>query len=284
MKSANGAFRLVTDNTTAGTYIYTLEAYAIQYTQNGKTVYGDDLAAAMAAADKNTTVTVLHALSLTADIKLGSKKHTLMGMDKVRMGGHQFVFDKSGSVLVVENDTVTAGDCAVDSALGSSYSIVSSVGTTMTTYSLKRSGSSGGGGSYTGSYIYLDVQPTGINAKQLQTAVRKYFNDSSAEVTIYSGLTASGLVANGASIYVSGSRAGSYTVIIMGDTNCNGKTDSGDAVKMRNHYFGTATLSGVALEAADMNRNSKVDAGDAVKNRVKYQNWSGYRSALKITV
>lgn len=290
VKSADGAFRLVTDNTTAGTYIYTLAAYAIQYTQNGKTVYGDDLAAAMAAADKNTTVTVLHNLSLTADIKLGSKKHTLMGMDKVRMGGHQFVFDKSGSVLVVENGTVTAGDCAVDSALGSSYSLVSSVGTAMTTYSLKRSGSSGGGGggggggSYTGSYIYLDVQPTGINAKQLQTAVRKYFNDSSAEVTIYSGLTASGLVANGASIYVSGSRAGSYTVIIMGDTNCNGKTDSGDAVKMRNHYFGTATLSGVALEAADMNRNGKVDAGDAVKNRVKYQNWSGYRSALKITV
>ena len=287
VKSADGAFRLVTDNTTAGTYIYTLAAYAIQYTQNGKTVYGDDLAAAMAAADKNTTVTVLHNLSLTADIKLGSKKHTLMGVDKVRMGGHQFVFDKSGSVLVVENGTVTAGDCAVDSALGSSYSLVSSVGTAMTTYSLKRSGSSGGGGgggSYTGSYIYLDVQPTGINAKQLQTAVRKYFNDSSAEVTIYSGLTASGLVANGASIYVSGSRAGSYTVIIMGDTNCNGKTDSGDAVKMRNHYFGTATLSGVALEAADMNRNGKVDAGDAVKNRVKYQNWSGYRSALKITV
>lgn len=288
VKSANGAFRLVTDNTTAGTYIYTLEAYAIQYTQNGKTVYGDDLAAAMAAADNNTTVTVLNTLSLTADIKLGSKKHTLMGMAKVRMGGHQFVFDKSGSVLVVENGTVTAEECAVDSALGSGYSIVSSVGTTMTTYSLKRSGSSGGGGggggSYTGSYIYLDVQPSGINARQLQTAVRKYFNDSSAEVTIYSGLTASGLVANGASIYVSGSRAGSYTVIIMGDTNCNGKTDSGDAVKMRNHYFGTATLSGVALEAADMNRNGKVDAGDAVKNRVKYQNWRGYRSALEITV
>ena len=33
-----------------------------------------------------------------------------------------------------------------------------------------------------------------------------------------------------------------------------------------------------------MNRNDKVDAGDAVKNRVKYQNWSGYTSALKITV
>ena len=142
----------------------------------------------------------------------------------------------------------------------------------------------GGGGGYTGNYIYLDVQPSGINTKQLQTAVRKYFGDSSAEVTVNSGLTASGLVANGASIYVSGSRAGSYTVIIMGDTNCNGKTDSGDAVKMRNHYFGTAQLTGAALEAADMNRNGKVDSGDAVKNRVKYQNWGGYSSTLKITV
>lgn len=284
--SADPAHRVV-PGTVSGKYTYTLAAYAIQYKQNGTTVYGDDLAAAMAAADKNTTVTVLNPLSLTADIKLGSKKHTLMGMANVRMGGHQFVFDKSGSVLVVENGTVTAEECAVDSALGSSYSIVSSVGTTMTTYSLKRSGGGGGGGgggSYTGSYIYLDVQPSGINARQLQTAVRKYFNDNSAEVTVNSGLTAAGLVANGAGISVTGGHAGSYTVIIMGDTNCNGKIDSGDAVKMRNHYFGTATLSGVALEAADMNRNGKVDAGDAVKNRAKYQNWSGYRSALKITV
>ena len=284
--SADPAHRVV-PGTVSGKYTYTLAAYAIQYKQNGMTVYGDDLAAAMAAADKNTTVTVLNPLSLTADIKLGSKKHTLMGMANVRMGGHQFVFDKSGSVLVVENGTVTAEECAVDSALGSSYSIERSVGTTMTTYSLKRSGGGGGGGgggSYTGSYIYLDVQPSGINARQLQTAVRKYFNDNSAEVTVNSGLTAAGLVANGAGISVTGGHAGSYTVIIMGDTNCNGKIDSGDAVKMRNHYFGTATLSGVALEAADMNRNGKVDAGDAVKNRVKYQNWSGYRSALKITV
>ena len=284
--SADPAYRVVT-GTASGKHTYTLAAYAIQYKQNGTTVYGDDLAAAMAAADKNTTVTVLNTLSLTADIKLGSKKHTLMGMAYVRMDGHQFVFDKSGSVLVVENGTVTADACAVDSALGSSYSIVSSVGATMTTYSLKYAGGGGGGGgggSYTGSYIYLDVQPSGINARQLQTAVRKYFNDNSAEVTVNSGLTAAGRVANGAGISVTGGHAGSYTVIIMGDTNCNGKIDSGDAVKMRNHYFGTATLSGVALEAADMNRNGKVDAGDAVKNRVKYQNWSGYRSTLKITV
>ena len=283
--SADPAHRVVT-GTASGKHTYTLAAYAIQYTQNGTTVYGDDLAAAMAAADKNTAVTVLNTLSLTADIKLGSKKHTLMGMAYVRMDGHQFVFDKSGSVLVVENGTVTADACAVDSALGSSYSLVSSVGATMTTYSLKYAGGGGGGGggSYTGSYIYLDVQPSGINARQLQTAVRKYFNDNSAEVTVNSGLTAAGRVANGAGISVTGGHAGSYTVIIMGDTNCNGKIDSGDAVKMRNHYFGTATLSGVALEAADMNRNGKVDAGDAVKNRVKYQNWSGYRSALKITV
>ena len=199
----------------------------------------------------------------------------------IDQNGHAFNLGHKDAKLVADSNSLT-----VKITVAGSYELSKVTQGEMTTYSVKEktSGGGGGGGSYTGSYIYLDVQPSGINAKQLQTAVRKYFNDSSAEVTIYSGLTASGLVTNGASIYVSGSRAGSYTVIIMGDTNCNGKTDSGDAVKMRNHYFGTATLSGVALEAADMNRNGKVDAGDAVKNRVKYQNWSGYRSALKITV
>lgn len=387
VKSANGAFRLVTDDTTAGTYIYTLEAYKIRYVKDGNTAYDDRLEVAVTNADDGTTITVNGLVRMTADVAVSGKTLTIRGVQYIVTNDHKFQLS-NGSKLVADGAlTVVSGEAAsyvlaessngtftytlkawevtltkngansyfhtleeavasasdgatitvnsnvtmsgnvniggmtltikgaskiaqgsyqfllndvsskliadsaslnVELGLTGKYTLVKRTDNGMTTYSVKEKtsggGGGGGGGSYTGSYIYLDVQPSGINARQLQTAVRKYFNDSSAEVTIYSGLTASGLVANGASIYVSGSRAGSYTVIIMGDTNCNGKTDSGDAVKMRNHYFGTATLSGVALEAADMNRNGKVDAGDAVKNRVKYQNWSGYRSALKITV
>ena len=396
VKSADGAFRLVTDNTTAGTYIYTLEAYKIRYVKDGNTAYNDRLEVAVTNADDRTTVTVLQDVTARGEIEV-SKSLTIVGAGKITgdptfklTGAAGTALTADAALTVISGDetayyvnavsdgaeytyTLTAWEvvlkkadgskvgyhdlaaAAADAETGDTVIVNSSVKMTsnisissaktltikgaglidqnghafelghksarlvadsdslfvkvtvagsyevgkvsqgeMTAYIVKvkssddddddHGGGGGGGGGYTGNYIYLDVQPSGINAKQLQTAVRKYFGDSSAEVTVNSGLTASGLVANGASIYVSGSRAGSYTVIIMGDTNCNGKTDSGDAVKMRNHYFGTAQLSGAALEAADMNRNGKVDSGDAVKNRVKYQNWGGYSSTLKITV
>ena len=247
-----------------------------------------DLAAAAADAKTGDTVNVNSSVKMTGNIAINSAKTlTIKGAGLIDQNGHAFELGHKDAKLVADSDSLF-----VKVTVAGGYEVSKVTQGEMTAYIVKVKssdddddhGGGGGGGGYIGNYIYLDVQPSGINAKQLQTAVRKYFGDSSAEVTVNSGLTASGLVANGASIYVSGSRAGSYTVIIMGDTNCNGKTDSGDAVKMRNHYFGTAQLTGAALEAADMNRNGKVDSGDAVKNRVKYQNWGGYSSTLKITV
>ena len=247
-----------------------------------------DLAAAAADAKTGDTIVVNSSVKMTGNIAINSAKTlTIKGAGLIDQNGHAFELGHKDAKLVADSDSLF-----VKVTVAGGYEVSKVTQGEMTAYIVKVKssdddddhGGGGGGGGYIGNYIYLDVQPSGINAKQLQTAVRKYFGDSSAEVTVNSGLTASGLVANGASIYVSGSRAGSYTVIIMGDTNCNGKTDSGDAVKMRNHYFGTAQLTGAALEAADMNRNGKVDSGDAVKNRVKYQNWGGYSSTLKITV
>ena len=265
-----------------GTFTYTLKAWEVTLTKNGANSYFHTLEEAVASASNGATITVNSNVTMSGNVNIGGMTLTIKGAAKIAQGSYQFLLNDVSSKLIADSTSLN-----VELGLTGKYTLVKRTDNGMTTYSVKEKtsgGGGGGGGSYTGSYIYLDVQPSGINAKQLQTAVRKYFNDSSAEVTIYSGLTASGLVANGASIYVSGSRAGSYTVIIMGDTNCNGKTDSGDAVKMRNHYFGTAELTGVALEAADMNRNGKVDSGDAVKNRVKYQGWRSYRSELKITV
>ena len=255
---------------------------------DGSKVGYHDLAAATADAETGDTVIVNSSVKMTSNISISSAKTlTIKGAGLIDQNGHAFELGHKSARLVADSDSLF-----VKVTVAGSYELSKVTQGEMTAYIVKVKssdddddhGGGGGGGGYIGNYIYLDVQPSGINAKQLQTAVRKYFGDSSAEVTVNSGLTASGLVANGASIYVSGSRAGSYTVIIMGDTNCNGKTDSGDAVKMRNHYFGTAQLTGAALEAADMNRNGKVDSGDAVKNRVKYQNWGGYSSTLKITV
>ena len=272
-----------------GMTTYKLTAWEIMLVKadGSKTGY-HDLAAAAADAKTGDTVNVNSSVKMTGNIAINSAKTlTIKGAGLIDQNGHAFELGHKDAKLVADSDSLF-----VKVTVAGGYEVSKVTQGEMTAYIVKVKssdddddhGGGGGGGGYIGNYIYLDVQPSGINAKQLQTAVRKYFGDSSAEVTVNSGLTASGLVANGASIYVSGSRAGSYTVIIMGDTNCNGKTDSGDAVKMRNHYFGTAQLTGAALEAADMNRNGKVDSGDAVKNRVKYQNWGGYSSTLKITV
>ena len=302
--------KLVADSNSLTVKITVAGSYELnKVTQNGMTTYAltvptvweitlekadgskanyHDLAAAAADAKTGDTIVVNSSVKMTGNISINSAKTlTIKGAGLIDQNGHAFELGHKDAKLVADSDSLF-----VKITVAGNYELSKVTQGEMTAYIVKVKssdddddhGGGGGGGGYTGNYIYLDVQPSGINAKQLQTAVRKYFGDSSAEVTVNSGLTASGLVANGASIYVSGSRAGSYTVIIMGDTNCNGKTDSGDAVKMRNHYFGTAQLTGAALEAADMNRNGKVDSGDAVKNRVKYQNWGGYSSTLKITV
>lgn len=263
--------------------------YAVQFINSeGKLSWTNYLTqAVLNNAKEGTTVYVRGDVELSKDLTI--KKLIIDAKNgNIDPNGHTITLSHKNAEVIVKtafaDGTIV---CGVANEGNYKYTWKMNRGTDYVSYTIQSTynGPTGGGGnSYTSNYIYLDVQPTGITATQLQTAVRKYLGDSSATVTVYSGLTSSGLVANGTSIYVSGTRGGNYTVIIMGDTNCNGKTDSGDAVMMRNHYFGSSTLTGVALEAADMNRNGKVDSGDAVKNRVKFQGWSSYTSALKITV
>jgi hypothetical protein len=71
-----------------------------------------------------------------------------------------------------------------------------------------------------------------------------------------------------------------YDIVIMGDTNCNGRIESGDAVKIDRHFRGQITMVGLEFLAADSNRNSRLESGDAVKVMVKYQNSAKYVTAL----
>ena len=71
-----------------------------------------------------------------------------------------------------------------------------------------------------------------------------------------------------------------YDIVVMGDTNCNGTVESGDAVKIDRHYKGLQELIGLAYLAADSNRNGRLESGDAVKIMVKYQDGANYETAL----
>ena len=58
-----------------------------------------------------------------------------------------------------------------------------------------------------------------------------------------------------------------YNVVVFGDTNGDGNTNTTDYVQIRKQLLGTLSLSGCYKTAADTNKNGKVDAADYVQVR-----------------
>ena len=110
VKSADGAFRLVTDNTTAGTYIYTLEAYKIRYVKDGNTAYNDRLEVAVTNADDGTTITVLENVTAHGEIEM-SKSLTIAGAGKITGDPTFKLTGAAGTALTADAAlTVISGD------------------------------------------------------------------------------------------------------------------------------------------------------------------------------
>ena len=59
----------------------------------------------------------------------------------------------------------------------------------------------------------------------------------------------------------------SYTVVIYGDVNGDGKTSIVDVVALRRNILGTYELNACRLAAADVNRDSRVSIVDVVACR-----------------
>ena len=72
-----------------------------------------------------------------------------------------------------------------------------------------------------------------------------------------------------------------HTIVVLGDSNGNGKSDIGDAIKMSDYYTkkDAAGLTEAQILACDLNGNGKVDIGDAIKLSDKYTNWEEYDSS-----
>ena len=188
---------------------------------------------------------------------------TVTGAANIEQGGFSFVLKNKDSRLV--------SDAALNVTTDLSGYKVETNGTTYTVRAKTPAVVDGG-------YLKLDTRPQGINANELQTALCKILNKSNASVTVEaSGLTKEGLVRNGASATVtSANEIVKYTIIIMGDANCNGEIDAGDGVLMRKHFQGVKLMEGAALLAADTTQNGEIDAGDGVRNRMKFQKWPAY--------
>ncbi len=130
---------------------------------------------------------------------------------------------------------------------------------------------------FDGENIYLDVWADGVTVKEVVDSI----DFGTTNVNVYGDTVALGnkdIVSNGCKVQVGGK---SYTIVILGDVNGNGRNDAGDAVLIKRYYLGLVGLSKVQLLAANVNCNDRIDAGDAVKVAVKYTDWNEYESLLK---
>lgn len=242
------------------------KAYLVQFPVKANGVYYKELDVALARLNGEGTLEVFTDVKLNKNVEITGTM-TVKGAAKIDQAGFNFVLKNANSKLVS------------DAAL--------KVTTDLSGYEVKQDGYTYTVAAKTPAvvdkgYLKLDIHPDGIKAPQMQTALRKILNKPNATVTVEdSGLTNAGLVKNGAVVMVAdGNELYKYTIIVMGDTNCNGETDAGDMVLMRRHFQGVITLTGVARIAADTSMNGEVDAGDMVRNRRKFQNWAGYESKV----
>lgn len=268
----NGITDAMVDSGVTGWYVDVVDskAFLVQCPVKANGVPYKELDIALAHLNGEGTLEIFADVTLTMDVEITGTM-TVKGAAKIDQAGFNFVLKNTNSKLVsdaaVKAETDRAG-----------YKIKETVANNTYTYTVVEQCEDKGD-------LYLDVRPEGINAAQLQTALRKILNKSDATVTVEAGgLTDKGLVRNGATVKVaSGSDLCRYTIIIVGDTNCNGRTDSGDAVLMRRHFMNFEKLTGAALKAADVNKNRRIDSGDASKNRLKFmsKDWNGYKSSYE---
>lgn len=238
------------------------KAYLVQFPVKANGEYYKELDIALARLNGEGTLEVFTDVKLNKDVEITGTM-TVKGAAKIDQAGFNFVLKNTNSKLV--------SDAALNVTTDLSGYEVKQDGYTYTVVAKTPAVVDKG-------YLKLDTRPEGINADQLQTALRKILNKPNATVKVNAdGVASTGLVKNGASATVtSGNEVLKYTIIIMGDTNCNGRIEAGDMVLMRRHFQGGITLTGAAFEAADTNQNKRIEAGDMVRNRVKFQKWPDY--------
>lgn len=141
--------------------------------------------------------------------------------------------------------------------------------------------------------LYLDTHKNGVTMAQLEALLEATTvpGDADGKVSIKVvnkdnvTLIDTDLVPTGAKITLIASNVASeataeYSIVVIGDTNCNGKIENNDAVLISLHYLGQKMLTGLALDAADTNRNGRLENNDAVLISVKYVNPDRYQSHL----
>ncbi len=141
--------------------------------------------------------------------------------------------------------------------------------------------------------LYIDAAAEGIKVEELAellkaTAVQ---NDADSVTEVeFNNYVVSGdgnLVPTGATVTLTAENSAgvkvsaTYSIVVIGDVNCDGRITNNDALYMQAHYLGTKEITNaLALDAADTNRDERLTNNDALMNVIKYVDPENYESKL----
>lgn len=142
--------------------------------------------------------------------------------------------------------------------------------------------------------LYLDTDKNGITVAELEALLSgtalTYDADGKLVIKVVDKagnvLLSTDLVPTASAVTLvatneAGETTATYTVVVIGDVNCNGRIENNDAVLISSHYLGKKKLEGLLLDAADTNRNGRIENNDAVLIAVKFVRPLKYTSRLK---
>ena len=140
---------------------------------------------------------------------------------------------------------------------------------------------------YQNQTVYLDTHYNGITVAEIKELFKFYaLNADTIEIVVGDGLADNALVANGTKVKAIAKRNGTpdavvtYTIIVIGDINANGRVDVGDASLITKLLVGYTQFSELEQAAADTNNNGRIDVGDAARIASKIVYWQDYETLL----
>lgn len=267
---------------------------------------GDDLQEAFAAAERGSVITVVRSITLTQDVVLKAEV-MLKGYSFIR-----FVPDLDNSSVYYQIKLAENGAIFCDSRIRTKY--ISALHSYSSVEMVQENGGyvyyleaqapeftdekptfKAGEGVYGGKVdgekgiIYLDVAPGGVTESAIAPCITMAAKNTERVSFAFRAAVAGGQqVATGSTMVATaknddyeGSDSRTYTVIVLGDVNGNGRIDSADAAMIAQFAAGKLSLTENALLAADANHDGVVNAKDAQLICQKYVRVDAYSSPLQ---
>ena len=261
---------------------------------------GNDLQEAFDAAERGCIVSVGRYITLTSSVVLDSEV-MLSGYSYIKFGDYQILLTGDGALYVDTRMRTKYID-----ALYSAYSKVEMMEESggyvyyLVTQapsmegqqpSIKVSGDLKGAKlDEEAGIIYLDAAVGGITTDNLTKLITMTATNAEAVEFSFKGtvsISGKTCVANGCTMTASAINydyqqkvTKSYTIILLGDVNGNGRVDSADASLIASYASGNKELTDNALLAADANQDGSVTKADAKLICQKYVRGDSYSSPL----